>query len=183
MKTMQNIQKISILFFASLLLLACGPKDSIQKYLVDSQEKDGFVTFDISGSMLQLKEVANMETKEVLASIKKMNFAFLPIENNTVAFEAEKKRLKELLQKNSYKSFVKISDKKLKVSLLYSGSQEAMNEVVAIGYSDEVGVGVVRILGKNMNPVEISKALDKVDFSNAGEFKTLFKTAFSTTKE
>jgi len=180
---MKNIQKISILFFTSLLLLACGPKDSIQKYLVDSQEKDGFITFDISGSMLQIKEVADLETREVLATVKKMNVAFLPIENNAVAFEVEKKRLQQLMQKNTYKIFVKVSDKKLKVSLLYSGSQEAMNEVVAIGYSDEVGVGVIRILGKGMNPVEISKVLDKIDLSNADAFKTIFKGAFDTAKE
>ena len=78
----------------SVLCISCNKEQSLQSYLVESQDKSGFMSIDVPLSFIQLKtnEVPN-DVKEAYRSIQKVNLVGLPYFNNEAAYEVEKKTL------------------------------------------------------------------------------------------
>ena len=70
------IKTLSILFFASLLLVACNKQPTIQEYYVQKQESNNFIAIDLPASLLKVGDEASQETKETMATIKKLNILF-----------------------------------------------------------------------------------------------------------
>ena len=178
------MKKITILFSLVFLMIfasSCKNEKSLQNYLVESQEKSGFITVDIPTSFLQLKsnDVSN-EVKETLKSIRKVNVVALPIKGNETTYEAEKLKIKSIFSDNEdYKSLMSMKAKGVNVKIYYTGNTASIDEVIAFGYSKEVGVGVARLLGDNMNPAKIIEMMNSVDINdsniNLEQFSTIFK--------
>jgi len=169
---------LSLLLF-TLLFTSCQ-KESLQSYLVKSQEKEGFISMDLPTSFLQLKsdDVAD-DVKQTLKSIKKINLLALPMnEDNKAAYPKEKATLKRIFKNKEYKSLARFGKKGMKINLFYTGNQDAIDEIIAFGYGDDAGVGVARILGKDMNPAKIMKMLKDVKFDgdqiNVKQLKAIF---------
>lgn len=143
------------------LLTACNQSQSLQSYLVKSQEKKGFMNIDIPSSFLQFKSPdVSEKVKNTLKSIRKINLIGLPYLNNEADYENEKKTIKEILtNSNTYKNLMRMDMKGMKVTLYYSGSSDSIDEVIAFGYSNKVGVGIARVLGEDMNLSEIIKMM------------------------
>ena len=104
----------------------------------------------------------------------------LPYLNNEAAYEVEKKTLSTILKNSkSYKNLMRMDVKGMKMSVYCNGDSDAIDEVIAFGYSKEVGVGVARILGKNMNPAKIMQMVEylKIDpkHFNLQQFNLSFK--------
>ena len=98
------MKKIAIMVSAlilSVLCISCNKEQSLQSYLVESQDKPGFMSIDVPLSFIQLKtnEVPN-DIKEAYRSIRKVNLVGLPYLNNEAAYKVEKKALSTIL-KNS----------------------------------------------------------------------------------
>ena len=178
---MKNITKILSLLLLVLMITSCKNEKSLQGYLVESQEKSGFITVDIPTSFLQLKsEVVSDEVKETLKSIRKVNVVALPIKGNEAAYEVEKTKLKSIFKDNEdYKSLMSLKAQGMNVSLYYTGDTESIDEVIAFGYGNEIGVGVARLLGDNMNPAKIIEMMNNVKFDgdnvNLEQFRAIFK--------
>ena len=178
------MKKITILFSLVFLMIfasSCKNEKSLQNYLVESQEKSGFITVDIPTNFLQLKsnDVSN-EVKETLKSIRKVNVVALPIKGNETTYEAEKLKIKNIFSDNEdYKSLMSMKAKGVNVKIYYTGNTESIDEIIAFGYSKEVGVGVARLLGENMNPAKIIEMMNSVDFNgdnvNLEQFSAIFK--------
>lgn len=155
-----------ILFFFSLLLLlsACNNEKSLQAYIINSSEKEVFMYGDIPvGLMLTPKENASEEVKETVKSIKKINAVFLKKTNeNDTAYEVEKSKLKNIFTNKTYKTLGSFKAKGMNMKLYYTGETDHINEVIAFGYSKEVGVGIARLLGKNMNPARIMEMMNNI---------------------
>ncbi|MGG8497213.1 DUF4252 domain-containing protein [Tenacibaculum sp. TC6] len=168
------------LLLLSLLSVSCK-KDSLQTYLVESQEKKGFITIDIPASVLQLNaNQSDEEDKTAYESIRKINITGLPYKNSDEAtYEAEKNKLKELLNKSSYKKLMNFKNDGVTATVYYSGEADAIDEIIALGYGKDFGVGIARILGKNMNPSKIMSMMKnaKVDLDgvNFDELKMVLK--------
>jgi hypothetical protein len=68
--------------------------------------------------------------------------------------------------------------KEMNVYLYYTGKTSSIDEVIAFGYGEEVGVGIARLLGKKMNPAKIRSMINnlKIDRSrlNLEQFSTIF---------
>ena len=78
---------LSILLFASLVLVACNKQMTIQEYYVQKQESDHFIAIDLPASLLKVDGAASEETKETMATIKKLNIlAFKKNATNEAAF-------------------------------------------------------------------------------------------------
>jgi hypothetical protein len=64
------------------------------------------------------------------------------------------------------------------MKLYYTGQTDQINEVIAFGYGKKVGVGVARLLGKNMNPARIMEMMNNIQLDTnmiqQGQFKTIF---------
>lgn len=176
---MKRLTTVLSLVVMALLVTSCKT-DSLQGYLVESQEKQGFITVDLPVSFLELKDQnVSDEVKATVKSIKKINVVALPYKNNETTYEAEKEKLTKILGGEEYKSLMKMNAKGMKVSLYYTGNSDAIDEVIAFGYSKDSGVGVARLLGDDMNPAMIIEMMQniKIDPSNVslGSLNAVFK--------
>lgn len=176
------MKKVYVVLVILSVIFASCKKETLQTYLVDVKDKPNFVTLDFSTSMLPLKisEIASDEDKKALESVRKINIAFLQKSKATVAeIETEKQTLKSVLKKSDYKTLMKFNHKGASGTIYYLGKTDAINEIIAFGYSNEFGVGVARLLGKNMNPNAILKMLKSVqpddDSEKLKEIKEIFE--------
>ena len=177
---MKKYTKGLLLLLLVLLGFSCQKKISLQQYLVESQEKNGFVTIDIPTSFLQLKsEAVSDQLKATLESIHKINIVAFPVKENQEIFEIEKQTLKSIFAENEkYKSLMSMKVKDMNMHFYYTGKTASINEVIAFGYSDEIGVGVARLLGENMNPTNMIAMINnlKIDANslNLKQFNAIF---------
>ena len=176
---MKKITTILVAFILAFSFTSCND-ESLQSYLVKSQEKSGFITFDVPASILQIKsDDVSEETKATLKSIKKINVVAMPFKDNTTEVEAEKAQLDKIFKGKEYKSIMRFTEKGMKVSLYYTGDPDAIDELIAFGYGTKQGVGVARILGENMSPSKIMKMMNDVKLDGSGvsldQFKFLLK--------
>lgn len=182
------------IFIYSLLLVAfvnvsCKNKASLQGYLVDSQDKKGFITLDIPASVLQLStDKVSEEDKKAFESIRKVNITGLPYKDTDEGtYNTEKDKLKEILNKSDYKKLINFKKDGMHATIYYSGEADAINEIIAFGYGKEMGVGIARILGDNMNPGKIMEMMKKSKVNEGdldlGKFKSLLGGNFINVNE
>lgn len=176
---MKKLTTICSLVFLVLFASSCKNEKSLQSYLVDASGKEGFFTGDLPvSSVLSAKADVSEEVKETIKSIKKINAVFLKkTTDNDVAFEAEKAKLKNIFTSDAYKNLGMVKAKGMNVKVYYTGDTDAIDEVIVFGYSQENGVGVARLLGENMNPVQIMNMMNSVnmDESNLNSLSSMFK--------
>ena len=177
---MKIISKIITILFVAITIVSCK-KESLQSYLVESQEKEGFTTIDLPVSFLQLKtDDASEDVKKTLKSIRKINVVILPFNDNREAYKKEKATLKSIFKNSKkYKSLMRFKKNGVKLNLYYTGNEDAIDEVIAFGYGDDKGVGVARVLGNNMNPSKIMKMMKDIKFDTKNLKLKQFKTIFS----
>ncbi len=166
---MKKITTLIVAFVVAFSFTSCT-EDSLQSYLVQSQEKSGFITFDVPASILQIKsDDVSDETKATLKTLKKINIVALPSSaDNSVAVEAEKTQLDKIFKGATYKSLMRFNHEDIKIQLYYTGNGDEIDEVIAYAYAASKGVGVARILGDNMNPSDIMKMMNEVKFNSKG---------------
>ncbi len=165
----------------TVFMVSCDKKESLQGYLVESQEKSGFVTVDIPASVVELaEENLSAEDKAIYKSVKKVNITGLPAKNaDGGAYEIEKEKLKKILSDPSYKKLMSFKKDGNNIKVYYTGESEAIDEIIAFGYGKELGIGVARILGEKMNPAKIISVFKNanlnldVDGVNLNQIKTI----------
>ena len=175
----KHITLLGILLL-TIVFTSCK-KESLQSYLVKSQEKENVISMDLPTSFLQLKtNDASEDVKNTLKSIKKINIVAFPINKTSKkTYQKEKNTLKRIFKNSKeYKSLMRFQKKGIKLNLYYTGTEDAIDEVIAFGYGDSIGVGVARILGDDMNPSKIVKMLKNVkidkDQININQLKAVF---------
>lgn len=139
----------------SLFFTSCNSEPSLQKYFVENQEKPGFVSIDISPSILNVdKSKLTAEQNKALASFEKMNvLAFKVDQKDKGKYDTEKQKVVEILKDTvTYKQLMKFGSGKQGASISYIGDDDHINEFVVFGNQKESGFAVVRILGNDMKP-------------------------------
>jgi ribosomal protein L25 (general stress protein Ctc) len=161
---MKKIKSILSIFVLALAITSCTNDKTLQEYLVESQDKTEFIKYDVPTSFIQLEDQdVSQDLKDALKSIRKINIVALPIkQDNKVNYEAEKAELKKIFKNKEYRSLMSMKYKGMNVSLYYTGETDKIDEIIAFGYGDEVGVGVARLLGDNINPALIMEMMDNV---------------------
>ena len=165
--------------FVALFFTSCK-KESLQSYLVESQDKKEFSHVTIPSSILQLGSIAiSEEEKKAYESINKVNITGLLAKNATPEqYETEKTKLKGILKNSDYKTLMNFKKDGNNITLYYTGETDAIDEIIAFGYGEKLGVGIARVLGENMNPAAIMKMLDKTkldkDAVDLNQLKNLF---------
>ena len=177
---MKKLTILCSLVFLVVFATACKNEKSLQSYLVEANDKAGFSSIDVPvSSVLSPKADVSDDVKETIKSIKKINVVFLKkTQENETVYENEKATLKNLFKDNKdYKTLSSMKMKGMNVNLYYSGETDSIDEIVAFGYSQDVGVGVARLLGENMNPAKIMEVINdiKMDSSNLQGFSAIFK--------
>ena len=177
---MKKITTLLVALVVAFSFTSCK-EESLQSYLVKSQEKSGFITFDVPASILQVKsDQVSEATKATLNTLKKINIVALPLnDTNTTEVAAEKASLDKIFKGDHYKSLMRFTHNGIKVNLLYAGNDDEIDEVIAYGYSSKMGVGIARILGDNMNPSDIMKMMNEVRLNSNGVNLEQFSAIFS----
>ena len=176
---MNKLATIFSLFIIILFISSCKNDTSLQSYLVNTSGKEGFYTGDLPvNSVLSAKADVSEDVKETIKSIQKINIVFLPkTTDNTTTYELEKGKLKAIFKGNEdYKTLLSMKAKGMNVTIYYAGDTAAIDEVIAFGYGEETGVGVARLLGKNMNPAKIIQTINSMNFDeSSGALKQFSK--------
>jgi len=167
----------SIVIALTLIVSSCSSTQTLQEYYVDNSENPNFISLDLPASLLNLEKAdLTAEQKTAYESLKKLNvLAFQKTMDNAAAFTAEKSNLKAILKNGKYQELMKINTSYGKGTLRYLGDDDAIDEVIVYGDSDDKGFIVVRVLGDNMNPAYLMKliqAMEKSDF-NGDQLKGL----------
>lgn len=159
------IKTLTILFFASLLLVACNKQPTIQEYYVQKQESNNFIAIDLPASLLKVGDEASQETKETMATIKKLNIlAFKITEENATEYQTEAAQVKEILKGKKYNELMRMKHKNMNIIINYEGADDAINEFVLFAADNEKGFALARVLGNKMQPEKIMKMAE--DFKN-----------------
>jgi hypothetical protein len=149
------------------IFISCNQQKTIQTYIVEKQDKPGFMSVDLPMSLIQLNsDKVPLDVKDGYESIKKVNVLGLPYLNNNEAYEIEKKAISLILNNSSlYKNLMKMDINGMSVSIYYNGDANDINEVIVFGYSKKIGVGVARVIGNHMNPTKITQMAEylKID--------------------
>lgn len=161
---MKKLTTVLALFVLALFATSCNNQQTLQEYLVASQEKEGFITVDIPINFIKPKSLdVSQDVQETIKSIRKVNLVALPYQGNEEAYNTEKDALNKILKENDkYKSLMRMNTQGIKMSIYFTGSADAIDEVIAFGYAKDKGVGVARILGENMDPSKIIDMMNNI---------------------
>jgi len=177
---MKKITNIFSLLTFFLMIYSCENEKTLQEYLVESQEKTGFIAVDIPTSFLQLKsEEVSDDVKTTLKSIRKISVIALPIKGKEEMYDEEKAKLKSIFKNNKeYKTLMSMKAKGVHTTIFYKGNTASIDEVIVFGYGKKAGVGVARLLGNKMNPAKIIEMMNAVKFDarnlNLEQFNAVF---------
>lgn len=164
----RTINYILLALITTASLVSCSNGASLQRYFVDNQETKNFISQDIPLSMITIdKTEFTEEQNEAYNSVSKLNFlGYKADENNVENLKAEIETVKAILSDTKYKDLMEFNDRGSKIVVKYIGTDEEADEVVVFGSSKELGFGVVRVLGNDMNPekmVTLMNAMQKAD--------------------
>ena len=161
------MKKAVIILTVLAIFVSCNQQKTIQTYIVEKQDKPGFMSVDLPMSLIQLNsDKVPIDVKDGYESIKKVNVLGLPYLNNNEAYEIEKKAISLILNNSTlYKNLMKMDMNGMSVSIYYNGDANDINEVIVFGYSKKIGVGVARVIGNHMNPTKITQMAEylKID--------------------
>lgn len=168
------ILKVLFLSIAiTVALTSCDTDPTLQSYIVDSGDKEGFITTSIPKTILGIDDnQLSPDSQKAFRSIKKVNVLMYPkTDENTATFEKESKQLSDILDNEDYKLLMTHNSNGMKVKSLYEGDKDSIDEIIVFGTSDQMGMGVARILGDKMNlssVMKMMKELEKADINPAG---------------
>jgi len=170
--------KKSIIYLGSILLLvvsiSCKSEASLQKYYIDNEGDKNFRQFDIPASILTLKEDASPESKEALASLKKLNIlAFVRDGSNEAQYANEDTKVKAILKNSKFKELMRVKDKGRNIIVKYEGDDDTMDEVIVYAKDQAQGFALVRVLGDKMDPAKIVKLANSISDVDSDGFKQL----------
>lgn len=154
---------VSIIVF-SILLVSCDSGQSLQKYYVESEQSDNFISLDIPASIISLKEDVSPETKETFNSLRKLNvLAFKLNDENSKEFTSENKKVKGILKNKKFKELMRGKHESINFMIKYLGNDDEIDEVVLYASDKSKGFVIARVLGDGMKPDKIIKLLNNLD--------------------
>lgn len=152
---------------------ACSSTQSLQEYYVDNSENPNFITVDVPTSILNLEDVDLTEgQRQALNSLKKLNLlAFKKTTENAEEYKVEKAKVNAILKNDEFIELMKLNSQYGRGVIKYLGDEDAIDEVVIYGSSDDKGFALIRVLGDDMNPahlVQLMQAIQKSDYKGEG---------------
>jgi len=171
---LKDMKRISIYITSVLIvlsvLISCKGEPSLQKYYVEHQDSDNFVSLDLPASLLNLGDNVSNETKETMQSIKKMNvLAFKLNDNNKEVFLSELKKVKSIIKNDSYSELIRVKHKKANIIVKFLGKEDAVKEFIVFASDNSKGFALARVLGNQMDPEKILKMTKDLENMNADD--------------
>ncbi|MGB5419161.1 DUF4252 domain-containing protein [Algibacter sp.] len=167
----RTIKFIAITLFTAVILTSCGNDASLQRYYVDHQEAKNFISQDFPLSMIDIDKSNFTDAQnEAYNSVNKLNFlGYKASENDSETYHAEITKVKTILSDKKYQDLLDFSDKGKKISVKFIGTEAEADEVVIFGSAKDMGFGIVRILGDDMNPEKMVTLINALQHANIEE--------------
>ena len=123
------MKKAVIILSVLTIFISCNQQKTIQTYIVEKQDKPGFMSVDLPMSLIQLNtDKAPVDVKKTYENIKKVNVLGLPYLNNDKAYEIEKKAISLILNNSTlYKKLMKMDMNGMSISIYYNGDANNIN--------------------------------------------------------
>ncbi|MEX2349692.1 MAG: DUF4252 domain-containing protein [Flavobacteriaceae bacterium] len=165
---MKNLTIFSVLIVAIQLLMSCSNEASLQKYYVEKQKDNAFISIDLPSSLLLTDDnTLTDEQLKTVKSIKKINMLALQInEDNKGLYGVEKERVSQIISDDKYKTLMKFGSNKMGATLLFTGEEDAIDELIVFASDEEKGFALFRVLGDDMEPSSMIKLMDSVNQKN-----------------
>ena len=168
----QSIKYTLFSLLAVIMLVSCNNGESLQTYFVDNQETPDFISADLPTSIVELDESTLTEDQKIAyKSVKRLNFLGYKIkENNLATYNSELLKVKNILKDEKYNELIEFNDSGNKIVVKYLGDDDSAEEVIIFGSSQEMGFGIVRVLGDDMRPEQMAalvNALQNADFDQS----------------
>lgn len=168
---MRLLKTLSVICLG-IWMTACNNQQSLQEYYVDNQGNKDFVAIDVPASMFTNSESLTAEQKRTLETVKKINVLAIPKkEANDEKIETEKSNIQNILSDEKYQLLMRFGGGESRVEIYFTGDEEAVDELIVYGFDNNRGMGVARVLGKDMNPgdmINLMKSLEKGDLDMDG---------------
>lgn len=154
-----------------LIVLSCKNEGSIQTYFVEHQDLPEYKALDISPKMIDFsKAPLNSEQKETLNTLEKFHVLLYRIANeNTEAYTVELEKAKGVFKNEKYNELMEFSSNGNKFRINTIGADDAVDEILVLMSSKDLGFAVVRVLGDEMNPENMVKLANELQSSEFDE--------------
>jgi len=168
----QSIKKSLLSLLAILLLASCSNKETLQTYFVDNQETASFTSIDVPTSIVSFEDAAlSDEEKQAFKTVDKLNFLGFKLDSNNLDnYHAEMNKVKKILSDEKYIDLGEFSMQGSKMLVKYLGDDDIADEFIIFGNSDDVGFGVLRVLGDDMSPAKLymlAQSMNKGSFDES----------------
>lgn len=173
---------IAVLVLSIAFFSCSNGTPSLQEYFVSQNQNSNFISLDIPSSILSVDNtLLSDQQKQAFESVKKLNvLAFRLNQENSLEYEKEKQTISEILKDDNYQDLMVMNSGIHRGTIKYLGTDEAIDEVIIFGSSDDEGLALIRVLGKDMKPenmITLVKALENgsIDVSGLeGQLKGVF---------
>lgn len=159
----RTITKTLIECLLVIAFISCNQEPTLQSYYVDNQETNNFTTIDLPVSVVSFDESKLTDLqKDAYKSVKRLNFLGYKLkEGNETEFKAELAKVKTILKDKKYNELIRLGNNEDgKVVVKYLGSETEIDELIVFGNANDQGFGIVRVLGKNMQPDKMITLVD-----------------------
>lgn len=167
----RTITKIVLGCLLITAFIGCNQGPTLQSYYVDNQETSNFTSIELPTSVVSFDESKLTEDqKEAYNSVKRLSFLGYKLEDgNEAEFKAELTKIKTILKDDKYHELMRMGNNEDgKIMIKYLGSETKIDELIVFGNSNDQGFGIVRVLGKNMQPdkmMTLMNAMQNADFN------------------
>ncbi len=166
------ILKLIIGCFLITTIISCNQGPSLQSYFVDNQETNNFTTISLPTTVVSFDESKLTEDqKQAYNSVKRLNFlGYRMKEGNEVEYKAELQKVNSILKDKKYKELMRMGNNEDgKVIIKYLGNETKIDELIVFGNANDQGFGILRVLGKNMQPDNMVKLVDAMQNADIDE--------------
>ncbi len=165
---MKAVAKFSAFILLLIGVVGCSNEASLQKYYVEKQKDNAFITLDLPSSLLSKDgNTLNESQNEALKSIKKLNFLALQNkEENSTIYEIEKEKVQAILSDEKYKTLMKYGSNEMGATLKFTGEEDAIDELIVFASDESKGFTLIRVLGDDMNPSQIIQLMQGMNEQN-----------------
>ncbi len=159
----------------SLFTTSCSQEQTIQEYILESQNKEHFKMFSVPiGFFKPMISKESIEIQKTAESVRKITLLLLPYEDHEEIYQTEKDKLVQIFKNtDKYKSVMRTNLEGVKMKIYLTGSTDAVNEIIVFGYTKDEGLGLARILGDHM---DLAKIIDTINLIASGDNQFNFET-------
>ena len=166
---------VAMVVVSTMAFGACSTNPSVQRYIVDHENREGFASFTVPAGIIQIQENAEVDPESAEALNKLNNLVVLRYERFEEAPELFEEYLTELhtcLSPERYEDIFMMNDGKMRFSLkVKQGNSNRLNEVIALMEQSDSFM-LARLTGE-IEPDKLAQLIRKIDYRSMMENEQL----------